>query len=162
MTRHGESCRIAVKETNMKTSPLRLLLAALVSVILVAATMAVPASARSNSQWRGYGWSGAPSYQTAHYRGYRAKSNRRRSYSRRRYNRRRHHNDDLAIVLGLGVLGAILATPHYHDHGPTYRRPVSRGWCHVHQYRVRGMTFHREVRCFKHRNWRHDSILYVR
>ena len=150
----------------MKTSPLRLLLTALVSGMLFAGTMAVPANANSSSNWRGYGWTAGSPYQTVHYRG---RSNRYIGHTGRNYrgynrSRRHRHNrrrgDDFAIGLGLGVLGAIIAAPHYH--GQTYRAPVRHGFCHVHQYRVRGMTFHREVRCFKHRNWRHNSIVYVR
>jgi len=80
------------------------------------------------------------------------------TYKPRHY---RHYDNDFVIGLGIGFLGAaILSTPPYY--APAYRVPVSRGWCHVHRYKVRGMTFHRDVRCFKHRNWNSPSILYVR
>jgi hypothetical protein len=35
-------------------------------------------------------------------------------------------------------------------------------WCHVHRYRVAGMTFHSGVRCHRHGRWNEPSIRYVR
>jgi hypothetical protein len=73
------------------------------------------------------------------------------SYKRPYY---RRHDDNFAIGLGLGLLGAaILSAPYYQASGD---------WCHVHRYPVRGMTFHTDVRCFQHRNWNSPSIVYVR
>lgn len=34
-------------------------------------------------------------------------------------------------------------------------------WCHYHAYRVRGMHFHRNIRCHRHRHWDHPAIRYV-
>ncbi len=34
-------------------------------------------------------------------------------------------------------------------------------WCHYHLWRVRGMRFHRSVRCHRHARWNHPSIRYV-
>lgn len=77
-----------------------------------------------------------------------------------RYDRRyRHHYDPFAAGLGLGILGGIIATRPYHGHAYS---PGRRDYCHVHLYKVPGMTFHRDVRCFKHKNWTHPSIRYVR
>ncbi len=34
-------------------------------------------------------------------------------------------------------------------------------WCHYHLWSVRGMRFHRSVRCHRHARWNHPSIRYV-
>ncbi|MDP2620354.1 MAG: hypothetical protein Q8P46_09285 [Hyphomicrobiales bacterium] len=169
----------------MKTNPLRLLLAALLSVMLVVSSMAVPASARSD-RWQPRGWSGGSSHygipdfrsvnrfrnvnkpsRSYSYRGSRHYQAPRRYYAPRRqyapryytYRKRQHHDDSFIIGLGLGFLGAaILSAPYYGD-SRAYR--ATSGFCHVHRYKVRGMTFHRDVRCFKHRNWNDPSIDYV-
>ena len=45
--------------------------------------------------------------------------------------------------------------PHRH-----YRAGNRSRWCHSHSYKVRGIKRHRNVRCHKHRNWRHRSLVY--
>lgn len=159
----------------MKTSPLRLLLSALVSGALWAGGMAVPAGAGGNVRWQGHDWTGGPPYRMAPYRGdsrwHRPYYGRHYGYHRPYYGYRRDRDRDrdrgaeFAIGLSLGILGAVLATPHYRApayRAPAYRRPAGYGYCHVHRYKVPGMTFHRDVRCFKHRSWNHPSVLYVR
>ncbi|MGD9828674.1 MAG: hypothetical protein AB7E70_02825 [Hyphomicrobiaceae bacterium] len=34
-------------------------------------------------------------------------------------------------------------------------------WCHYHRWRVRGMHFHRAIRCHRHARWNHPAIRYV-
>jgi hypothetical protein len=171
------------KEIDMKMSPLRLLLTAVISTMLVAGSMAVPASAGSPYKQWPTGWSngsnhpGAYQYGSAEqvrydkkwkksykssnahkfrapkkysYKSYKPKKYSYKSYKPRKF---RRHDDNFVIGLGLGFLGAaILSAPYYQASGD---------WCHVHRYPVRGMTFHTDVRCFKHRNWNSPSILYV-
>lgn len=104
-----------------------------------------------NPNWRG----------SQHYRRYRHAP---RVYRYRRphvvYRRHRHY-DPFIAGLGVGILGSIIAAPRVYG-SPYVYRGAPRGYCHVHRYKLRGMTFHRDVRCFKHKYWDHPSIQYVR
>lgn len=92
-------------------------------------------------------------------------------YDGYRYPRHRRYRDqrsaDLVVGLGLGLLGGLIAAPpsrtYYRGAAPAYRAASPVGnFCHVHRYKVRGMSFHRDVRCWQHQNWRNPSIDYVR
>lgn len=151
----------------MKISPLRLLLTALISTMLVVGGMAGPAGAGEPYKRWPPGWSTGSTHAGAYRYGsvkqvryvkkwpkqYHYKAYKNHGPVHYKYKRRRHHDGDFVIGLGLGFLGAaILSAPYYRASGD---------WCHVHRYPVRGMTFHTDVRCFKHRSWNHPSILYV-
>ena len=154
----------------MKKSPLRLLFTALVSTTLLTSGMALPAGAQQLPSGSGYSAHGGSQYTGSrdwrrHYRSSGSRWSGRQYRSGRSYYRshRRHSDRDFAIGLGLGILGAIIVAPQLR--APRYAVPRSRvsgSFCHVHGYKVRGMTYHRDVRCFQHQNWNHPSIQYVR